>query len=881
MKNLLHLYDSYAIKIGIAFLIIFTTLYPKLPSVHIIRTWVYIRLEDFFILAVTLMWIMQLLRRKVKINFPVSLPIIIFWLVGLASLIYSLLFIGPDLTNFFPHIAALNYFRRIEYMILFFIALSTIRSVKDIRDYIFILALTTFGVVLYGFGQRYNLVFWAKFPQFLEKYYFCFPSFQTGNEEFAKGIPLCLEPGSRLTSTFGGHYDLAAYLVLVIPILLTVSLSIKKLWLRIITFLLFLVNLILLIFTASRVSFIAYLIAVIFALFFYKKKLFIIPVIIISILLLFVFNGSTAKRFLATARISSIVTNMQGQLIGETTSSLPKELKKKISQNKIAVQKPPPVERLPEGSGFIGLPQQTAPVATSVAVIKKTLSPEEVRRLRIVSGSLQISTVSGSFIIRKALVYDISFTTRFQSEWPNAWRAFMKNPLLGSGYSTITLATDNDYFRALGETGILGLLSLLFIFIILGITLKEIGHSVTHKLVKGFVFGLAGGTIGLMINALLIDVFEASKVAENLWMLLGIGVGGLFLFKKQTVPYLSDLKKIFTSNMFISIYILIVAFTVYLTSTSHFFVAGDFTLLREGASSSTGEIVKFFTNGQKYIYGPLAKTVVFLLYSFFSFQPQGYHIFILFLHYLAALGIYFLTLQLVKKKLPAFFAALIFLFNPFLAGNIFWFSTFSVTLSSLFILYALIIFLKFSKSKTLIAYSAPLILIILAFLTQFNIFSYPTFIYLGSSGLIIFTIIIIDKISRLFLTNKKISPVLPLLVVSLTILILFYKDIQRKKDEWQQAGNFTKNMLSTLRLEYEGLQKTSNLYFVNTPVKYGNAWIFPDGLSDSMWFIYQEKTPAIFKAKTVGEAKKLIKKNGTENNYILLFEKDGIIKSAN
>ena len=39
------------------------------------------------------------------------------------------------------------------------------------------------------------------------------------NEEFAKGIPIKLSQLSRVPSTFAGHYDLAAYLVLMIPIL--------------------------------------------------------------------------------------------------------------------------------------------------------------------------------------------------------------------------------------------------------------------------------------------------------------------------------------------------------------------------------------------------------------------------------------------------------------------------------------------------------------------------------------------------------------------------------------------------------------------------------------------------------------------------------------
>ncbi len=870
MKKFLKLYDTYALKIGVAFLIIFTALYPKLPSVHIIRTWVYIRLEDFFILFVALIWSIQVIRRKIKVPFIVGLPIIIFWLVGLASLIYSLIFIGPNLPGFFPHIAFLSYLRRIEYMILFFIAVSSVKNVKDIRDYIIILFLTSLGVILYGFGQRYYIDLWAKFPSFFEKYSFCFPSFQTGNEEFAKGLPLCLPGGSRLTSTFGGHYDLAAYLVLVTPIFLTISLSIKRLKIKILTFLLFLLNLILLIFTSSRVSFIAYMTAVIFALVFYKKKLFIIPVILISIMLLFIFSESTARRFLATARVSSVVTNMQGQLIGETTSSLSQELKNKLSQNEMALQKPPPIERLPEGSGFIGLPQSTAPVNTNVAVVKKELSPEEARRLKITSGSLEISTVSGSFLIRKALVYDISFTTRFQGEWPNAWKAFLRNPLLGSGYSTITLATDNDYFRALGETGSLGLVSFLFIFLILGITVKEIIPSVNQPLVKGFVFGIAGGTIGLMVNAGLIDVFEASKVAENLWILLGIGIGGLLLFKRKQVPYLLDIRKVLTLNLFIVIYILLITFIVYSGNINNFFIAGDFTSLHSAATSSTGDIIKYFTNSQNLIYRPLADTTIFLLYTVFSLQPQGYHVVLLLLHSLASLLIYFIALRILKKKLPAFIAALFFLLNPLLAENIFWFSTLSVTLSSVFIMLAVLSFLKLYKNKPVIKYLIPLVFIIFGFLTHEP--SIAVIFYLLYAGLSISLVVIIHKTSR---------KALPLLIFTAIILAVLLKGLKQEEMEWRYAGNFTKNMLSTLRLEHAGLQKTSNLYFVSAPVKYGNAWIFPTGLKDSLWFIYQGNNPRIYQVNNVDEAKKLILKNKTKNNYIFEFEKDGILKRVN
>src|SRR5579872_3292186 len=158
MKKLLAFVDNYLLKLGVSFAFAFIALYPKLPSVHIIRTWVYIRLEDFVIAALVIFWIIQLLRRKVKLPLPVGIPIGIYWLAGLCSLIFSLVFVGPHLVGFFPHLAILEYFRRIEYMVLFFVAFSTIRSYKDVRDYIVVICLTLVGIVLYGFGQRFYLV---------------------------------------------------------------------------------------------------------------------------------------------------------------------------------------------------------------------------------------------------------------------------------------------------------------------------------------------------------------------------------------------------------------------------------------------------------------------------------------------------------------------------------------------------------------------------------------------------------------------------------------------------------------------------------------------------------------------------------------------------
>jgi O-antigen ligase len=109
---------------------------------------------------------------------------------------------------------------------------------------------------------------------------------------------------------------------------------------------------------------------------------------------------------------------------------------------------------------------------------------------------------------------DRSTSIRFDVEWPRALRAFFKNPVLGTGYSSISLATDNDYLRALGETGILGLLS--FLAILIAIAKK------TLSLKSQFDYAYLGIFLTMTLTAIFLDVFEASKIAILFWMFTGL-----------------------------------------------------------------------------------------------------------------------------------------------------------------------------------------------------------------------------------------------------------------------------------------------------------------------------------------------------------------------
>jgi O-antigen ligase len=145
-----------------------------------------------------------------------------------------------------------------------------------------------------------------------------------------------------------------------------------------------------------------------------------------------------------------------------------------------------------------------------------------------VENSIAVHASSGLVLAAE----DTSTSIRINVEWPRALRAFTKNPLLGTGFSSITLATDNDYLRLMGEIGLLGFFSflLLFVRVILDLV-KRIPYPTKIDLESAFVVGITGAIPGILLNAVFIDIFEASKFAIMFWLLIGIGLG---LLKEKT-----------------------------------------------------------------------------------------------------------------------------------------------------------------------------------------------------------------------------------------------------------------------------------------------------------------------------------------------------------
>ncbi len=292
--------------------------------------------------------------------------------------------------------------------------------------------------------------------------YFQAPVISTMNTEFAKGVALTLQPGVMLSSTFAGHYDLAIYLIMILAYV-TVLLTFfgKKIYAASL-FLSFVTLLWVLTQTSSRIAILG-LVASIAIICFLRKRL------ILGVVLIFFVGVSILTSASLLMRLGNIVRIFQAKLHSAVWVA-PVYAREKIASPSAIVIVTPPAEVL------------------------------------------------------RPIEQDRSTSIRFDVEWPRAIRAFYKNPLLGTGYSSTTLATDNEYLRALGETGLLGFLAFISILIALGRGVYHRYLKAGSNLDKIITLGTLGAFSAFLISAVFLDVFEASKIAILFWAFTGLAM---------------------------------------------------------------------------------------------------------------------------------------------------------------------------------------------------------------------------------------------------------------------------------------------------------------------------------------------------------------------
>jgi len=547
MKKILTWIDSNFLTLLTGLLIVMIPLYPKIPMAELIQGYIVrLRLEDLLVLFTFLVWFIQLIRRKIV--FPknnISKWMLIYLGIGFISTL-SAIYILHTVPFEKVHILKiwLHWFRRIEYFSLFFITYSAVRSKKDLLLLAKVAFATFVGVILYGIGQKY----------------FYFPAFSTMNREFSKGIRLYLQPNSRLLSTFGGHYDLAGYLMMLVAFTLPAGWLTQNKKLKILFYITSLIGYWCLVLTTSRTSFIGFLVGItaVAALLAKTKgwgwtlKRWAVT-IFVSFVIMFTFSN-LLERFLQVLpnketrdyilELQKVVNQpfVQEPKNSQTITTLPSLLDFLFKNEKpvtivLTDQEVSQLELVASSSDMPPSPVKPAPTPDLPSDV--TQESEDIRKDTAQEAGLDYS---GPQYSQNALKYGLSMAIRLDALWPQAIKGFKRSPIIGSGYSTLVKtnvgeftyaeSTDNDYLRMLGETGLLGTLAFLgIIYYVIYYAVVNIRREEGTTLL--FSLGTIGATIAMLVTAIYIDIFESSKVAYVFWM-IAAGVAYTYDHAKKT-----------------------------------------------------------------------------------------------------------------------------------------------------------------------------------------------------------------------------------------------------------------------------------------------------------------------------------------------------------
>lgn len=450
----------------IAILILFIPLYPKFPLESVSGTYVAIRIDDIVIAIAILFWLVhQLIKKFPVFKLKITKLFLVYFMAIIASFVTALLIYQTEPTN----ILILNLARRFEYISLFFIAINSIKSIADFKfSYIFLL-ISTFFVSVYGYGQKY----------------FQFPVISTMNSEFSKGQLLQMNVWTRINSTFAGHYDLAAFLSIALIIIATVFIINKNIWIKISSLIVWIAAYPIFTFTASRVSTFAFLGGICFTLFALKKYFWVIPFIIL-VGFSIVNSKDLNQRLLATIPAFKTQIKNSSNNVVTTPTPIPTVAVVATKPNNLVVKKPTPTIIRHQSTEIY----PTADVDAGVAR----------------SGEI-----------------------RFNVEWPRAINAYKKNIITGSGLGSITLATDNDFLRLLGESGLLGFISFMAIQLFFIIKTIPLIFKKKQTINNQYAIIFLGGLVTTLANAIFIDVFEASKTAYLFWIMMAFYYQSLIL----------------------------------------------------------------------------------------------------------------------------------------------------------------------------------------------------------------------------------------------------------------------------------------------------------------------------------------------------------------
>jgi len=138
------------------------------------------------------------------------------------------------------------------------------------------------------------------------------------------------------------------------------------------------------------------------------------------------------------------------------------------------------------------------------------------------------------FFQRGASVDD-SFYQRATVRWRLAFEGFSKSPIVGRDVPvSLQTGSDSMYLRILEKSGILGLMSLCYLFWRVSNCGLSAWKDSKDELARIASLALAGGTLGMIVQCFTADILRYDRLRETYWIVFGF-IAGLYELSRVTV----------------------------------------------------------------------------------------------------------------------------------------------------------------------------------------------------------------------------------------------------------------------------------------------------------------------------------------------------------
>ena len=103
---------------------------------------------------------------------------------------------------------------------------------------------------------------------------------------------------------------------------------------------------------------------------------------------------------------------------------------------------------------------------------------------------------------------------------------------------------------------------------------------------------------------------------------------------------------------------------------------------------------------------------------------------------------------------------------------------------------------------------------------------------------------------------------------------------QQIHGDWNSAGKKTNNFLVSIESLYENHwgSEPIEIHFVNTPIRSGEAWVFPVGLENAIWLVFENPNIKVFTHPDTKSA--FVQALTPRSQPIFVFQDDGSLKQV-